>query len=70
MGEKLLTGWDAIAGFFDVSRSTMQARKKDLQRAGVIFYKSEGRPPRRVVCAFPAELRGWIRSKALNEEEF
>jgi len=66
--EEIIRGWDNIGKFFGVSARTMQRRRKELVNAGVIFYKKVGKPPRKIVCAFPSMLKAWIARKTAKGE--
>ncbi len=72
--EQLLVGWEAIADFFGVNKSTMVARRQELCDAGVVFYmsKARGKGGRavRCACAFPSMLKAWITAKTAKGERF
>jgi len=66
----IIFGWDAIADVFKVSKQTMIKRKDELMEYGAIFYQYKGRPPRRVVCAFPSMLKTWAGTKTTKGNIF
>lgn len=68
--EKSIEGWLAIAELFQVSTRTMIKRKEELQKSGAIYYRIKGKPPRKVVCAFPSKLKQWIADKSKKNELF
>lgn len=70
MQEIAIQGWENIARMFNVHPRTAQRRRKELREAGVIFYINKGKPPRKVVCAFPSMLKAWITAKAAKGEDF
>ena len=50
------------------SQSKFYRRRWELDDLGIIFYRYQGRPPVRRLCAFPSDLRAWIRAKAKKGE--
>ena len=50
------------------SERKFYAHRDELLECGVIFYRKQGRPPVRRICAFPSELRQWIRLKSRQRE--
>ena len=72
--ERAIEGWANIAKMFNTSVRNMMNRKAELEFCGAIFYMLKGDPRkhqrRRVVCAFPSQLRNWIRLKASKGEKF
>jgi hypothetical protein len=70
MPEQALIGWKAIAEMFQCSPRSMMRRKSELIQCGAIFYQFQGRPPRRIVCAFPSCLKEWIMIKGSKNETF
>jgi hypothetical protein len=66
-GEKYI-GVDQIRKFFGWSKSTYHERKTELIKAGVIFYRWRGRPPRKTPCAMRETLLRWIVMKAKKGE--
>jgi hypothetical protein len=72
--ETAIEGWANIAKMFNTSVRVMMNRKAELESCGAIFYMLKGDPRkhqrRRVVCAFPSQLRNWIRVKASKGERF
>jgi hypothetical protein len=50
------------------SRSKFFDHKEELENCGAVFIRYEGRPPTKRICAFPSELRSWIRLKASKRE--
>ena len=74
MPERAIEGWKAIAEMFNTSVRMMLYRKAELEACGAIFYMLKGNPRyhkrRKVVCAFPSQLRNWIRAKSANGEKF
>jgi len=43
-------------------------RRWELEQHGILFYRLQGFPPKRRLCAFPSDLRAWIRAKAKKGE--
>ena len=74
MTEHAIEGWKAIADMFNVSVRVMINRKAELESCGAIFYMLKGNPKfhkrRKIVCAFPSQLRNWIRTKSAEGERF
>jgi len=68
--EFIIEGWVAIAAIFQVSKQTMMKRKDELREFGAIYYRMKGKPPRKVVCAFPSILKSWIAEKSRKGETF
>lgn len=68
--EKAVPGWRAVCLTLDCSRWTAMRRRNELKKAGVIFYMTKGRPPRRQVYHFPSRLRAWIGLKSSKGENF
>lgn len=62
--ETAIFGWKAIAEMFGVSERTIYRRRKELENCGAVFYMMRGRPPRRMVAAFPSILKVWIIAKS------
>jgi DNA-binding Lrp family transcriptional regulator len=58
--------WKNIANTLGISVSKAKALRRDLLRAGVIFYTYMGRPPRKVVGAFPPLLRLCITKRSVT----
>jgi len=53
---ELITTWKGIADYLKISIRTLQRRKNELRKNGVIFYRKKGRPPRIEVAAFKSRL--------------
>ena len=68
--ENLIMGWDNIAAMFGVSVRKMISYREELQNGGFIFYRYEGKPPQKRVCAFPSSLKKWIAIKSAKGEVF
>ena len=68
--EVAIRGWANIARIFNCPERTMIRRRDDLRRHGVIFYRVEGRPPRKYVYAFPSLLKAWMIKKASEGNNF
>lgn len=68
--EVAIRGWVNIARMFNCSQRTMMRRRDDLRRHAVIFYRVEGRPPRKYVYAFPSLLKAWMIKKASEGNNF
>jgi len=68
--ERCLETWEEIANFFNVSEQMMKRRRQELFACGVVFYKIQGKPKHRRVCAFPSALIAWISAKARAGENF
>lgn len=56
MPDNLLKGWKEIARFLKIPVRTAQRRRGMLIQTGVIFPRLEGRPPRKIVCAWESNL--------------
>jgi len=50
------------------SRRKFFMQREDLQSAGAIFYRKQGRPPRKRICAFPSRIIRWISIKSSKGE--
>jgi len=50
------------------SRRKFFMKIEELQDAGVIFYRNEGRPPRKRICAFPSRIVKWVSLKSSKRE--
>jgi len=59
---------DDILKILGWSRAKFFNRKDELQQCGAVFCRYEGRPPKKRICAFPSEIRTWIRNKASKGE--
>ena len=68
--EVAIRGWSEIARMFACPERTIMRRRDDLRRHGVIFYRVEGRPPRRYVYAFPSVLKAWAIKNASEGKNF
>lgn len=69
MPVELLVGWKAIARLFGMPAKTFcRKHAAELQRAGFVFYKLEGRPAQRRVCAWVNRLQEWAAIKASKGE--
>lgn len=75
--EAAIRNWDAIAAMFGVVPRTMQARRKELQDLGVIFYRRVPIVTRngktmhqKCVFAFPSMLRLWAAKKSIDGKKF
>lgn len=68
MTEQAITGWKAIAAMFDKSERSMQRLGPELKACGAIWFTLKGRPPRRVVCAWPSVLQRWTMLKQTKGE--
>ena len=55
----------AILGW---SRRKFFRRREELIRCGAIFYRRQGRPPQKRICAFPSTLRIWAGLKGTKGE--
>ena len=74
----LLHGWvfmvetavrlDDILRILGWSKSKFYRRRIELINAGVIFYRYEGRPPKKRLYAFPGRVQNWIALKASKRE--
>lgn len=51
------------------SREKYYRRHKELHELGVVFIRKQGRPPVRRICAFPSELKTYIRMKSRAGQE-
>ena len=67
--EVLIKGWDAIGAMFGKTGRAMIHRKKELLDAGVVFYTHFGRPPRKMIAAFPTMLMRWTCEKSVRGEK-
>ena len=68
--ERAVQGWAPICDTLGCSRWTAMRRKDELRKAGVIFYMTQGRPPKKNVYHFPSRLRAWIGLKSAKGENF
>ena len=68
--EVAIRGWENIARMFDCPERTIMRRRDELRRHGAIFYRVEGRPPRKYVYAFPSILKAWIMKKTSEGNNF
>ncbi len=75
--ETAIQGWTRIAAVFGVHRRTMMRRAREMERAGIIFYrkvpcltKSGSHFPQRCVFAFPYALKMWAAKKSIDGEKF
>ncbi len=59
---------DGILKILGWSKAKFFNHKEELEACGAIFYRYEGRPPTRRLCAFPSELKTWVRLKAAKGE--
>ena len=59
---------EGILKAFGWSRRKFFYRLKALLSDGVVFYRYEGKPPCRRLCAFPSEIRKWIKLKSSKGE--
>lgn len=60
---KLLKGWDEIAEYLRVSKSTARRRRLEFLKNNIIFYQYSGRPPQCFVCAFKDTLSRYVEGK-------
>lgn len=60
---------DKILEVFGWSRRKFFYWRQELKDAGVIFYRNEGRPPRRRVYAFPSRIQKFISLKSSKGED-
>lgn len=42
--------------------------RNELVELGIVFYRREGRPPRRKIYAFPSRIQRYVTAKALKGE--
>ena len=57
----LLMGWKAISGYVGYSDRGLRNHRGALLDGGVVFYRRM-RLGKRMVCAWPADLREWAKS--------
>ena len=50
------------------SRRKFFRRREELVSCGAIFYRRQGRPPKKRICAFPSTLMIWAQLKATKGE--
>jgi len=50
------------------SKAKFYYKKKELISSGVVFYRNQGRPPRRRLCAFPSKIKNWVSLKSTKGE--
>ena len=50
------------------SRRKFFYKRPELEDAGVIFYRREGRPPVKRIYAFPSRIERWVSYKAAKRE--
>jgi len=67
--EIAVQGWQAIARSVGWSLRSAYRRRDELKKAGVIFYRKTGRPPKKAVFHFPSRLRDWIAVKSVAGEK-
>ena len=69
--EKLLIGWQAIAGLFQMPMRTMMDRRKELVACGAVFYRRKRVKNHsiKIVCAFPSQLKMWAARKTIKGEK-
>jgi len=67
--ETAVQGWRAIARTVGWSLRSAYRRREALQKAGVIFYRRTGRPPKRAVFHFPSRLKDWIAARSAAGEK-
>lgn len=68
MPESAIKTWKEIAKMFSVSESKMRRFKDELLDCGAIWYTHNGKPPRRIVCAWPSVLKAWMIKKSAKGE--
>lgn len=59
MSEALI-GWENISKYLGISKYTAKRRRRKLLEAGIMFYISVGRPPKRKIATFPNLLQAYI----------
>ena len=59
---------DDILKILGWSYSKYKYRRQELVDSGVIFYRYEGIPPQKRLCAFPSKIRDWISLKSSKGE--
>jgi hypothetical protein len=69
MSESVEVGWAAMAKMLKKSLPTVQARKKELESLGVIFYMRHGCPGGRMVHFFPSMVIRWLQAKTVRGEK-
>lgn len=65
--EVAVSGWEAIAKQLGCHRVTACKKKRELEQAGVIFYR-RGRCNKKIVHHFPSKLRAWTSLKGARSE--
>jgi hypothetical protein len=63
MPEMVQDGWGSLATMLGWSVRTVQRRRMELLRAGVVFYRFKGRPKRRTISFFPSLVKVWVIKK-------
>lgn len=66
-GIRILHGWNEISSALGVTARTIQKRKAELEREGIIFYAARTSGRRWVCCWFDLLIR-WAVSKASRGE--
>lgn len=73
MTEPVIRGLNAIARYWNVSRSTVKRRLKDMSAGGFVirrWFRDPGEKPRRMWYTTPSKLDSWIAIKASKGEDF
>lgn len=68
--EKVIETWAEIAKMFNVHPRTMMRRRRELQGAGIIFYRKRRHGQKPVVMAFPSLLKLWVQRKSMEGKIF
>lgn len=63
-----IDNWVGIADFLGVQMRTAQRRKSELERAGILFYRSTGKGKRRNVYTYTNLMQIYMIKK--NKEKF
>lgn len=57
-----------IAAFFNRDIQWLRKNMPELRACGAVFYMREGRPPRKILCAFDTVLMAWASEKGCQGE--
>lgn len=64
----LLENRETIAAFLHISVGKLQAMIPEMEKAGVVFALTKGRPPKKVWCAWDTAIINWTSLKAEKGE--
>ena len=61
-----MLGWSR-SKFYSKNKHGVK-RYEELASWGAIFYRYEGAPPKKRICAYPSVLKDWVSSKSRKGE--